>query len=228
MQEETTSRLKAGKIARIILNRYNVGFEWATEYNLFELLVAIVLSQRTYWKNTRKALEEFRAIYENPRDVVKSSIEEIAETIRSAGLHHEKARVLKNLAEKIVNRELVLEEIVNLPYEEARRKLISIKGLGPKTADVFLMIAARQPVVPVDTHISRIARRTGIVREKTGYEEIRRVLEEAVEPELRGRLHVALIMFGRSICRPRNPRCNICPIREYCDYWVWRKAKPGF
>ncbi len=213
-------REKAKRIAEIILREYRVDPEWARKHSLFELLVAIILSQRTYWKNTRRALEMFKAKYKGPGDVVKSSIEEIAETIKPAGLYREKARVIKKLAEKIVSGELVLEKIIELPYEEARSKLLSIKGIGLKTADVFLMFAAKQPVVPVDTHIARIARRTGIVDEKAGYEEIRKVLEEAVPPGQRSYLHFALIVFGRSICRPRKPRCSICPIKSYCMYWL--------
>ncbi len=214
------NREKAKRIAEIILREYRVDPEWAKKYGLFELLVAIILSQRTYWKNTRRALEKFKDKYKGLGDVVGSSVEEIAETIKPAGLYREKARVIKKLAEKIAGGELVLEKIIELSYEEARSKLLSIKGIGLKTADVFLMLAANQPVVPVDTHIARIARRTGIVDEKAGYEEIRRVLEEAVPPGQRSYLHFALIVFGRSICRPRKPRCSICPIKSYCMYWL--------
>ncbi len=215
---------RARRIAKIVLSRYYVSPGWVREYSLFELLVAVILSQRTYWKNTRRALERFRERFKDPRDVVEASIEEIAETIKPAGLYWEKARVIKQLAWEIVSGRIVLEDIVKLPYDEARRKLLGIRGVGLKTADVFLMLAGGHQIVPVDTHIARIAKRTGIVDEKAGYEEIRRVLEEAVQPEDRGRLHLALILFGRSICRPRKPRCRICPIREYCSYWLRKKA----
>ncbi len=216
---EITDKEKARRIAEVTSRKYQVELGWTNRYSLFELLVAIILSQRTYWRNTRRAIERFKAKYKSPEEVASSSIEEIAETIKPAGLYREKALVIKELAEKIVRRELVLEKIIELPYEEARNRLLSIKGVGLKTADVFLMLAAKQPVVPIDTHIARIARRTGIVDEKADYEKIRRVLEEAVPPKQRGRLHLALIMFGRSICKPRNPKCSICPVREYCSYW---------
>ncbi len=211
---------RARRIAKIVLREYSVDPGWAKGYNLFELLVAIILSQRTHWKNTRRALERFKARYRGPEEVAASSVEEIAETIKPAGLYREKSLIIKRLAEEIVSGRLVLNELIELPYERAREKLLSIKGVGLKTADVFLMFAAKQPVVPVDTHINRIARRTGIVDDKAGYEDIRRVFEEAVPQEQRGKLHLALIMFGRSICRPRNPKCDICPVRNYCKYWL--------
>ncbi len=209
---------KARIIAEKILEKYYVEPSWSKGLSLFELLVAIILSQRTYWKNTRRALERLRERYRSPREIAESSIDEIAETIKPAGLYREKARIIRELAHMVVDKKIVLEEIVKLPYHEARKKLLSIKGVGLKTADVFLMLAAEHPIVPVDTHIARIAKRTGIVDEKAGYDEIRSILEEAVDPGKRRSLHLALIMFGRSICKPRNPQCNICPIRELCKY----------
>ena len=195
----------------------------------FEALVAMILSQKTNRENVRKALESFRRRFRSVEEVAEASVREIGASIKPAGLWRMKAPRIKLIARQVI--ELGgLEKILELPYEDAKKVLSSMKGIGPKTADVFLMFMRGDPVIPVDTHIFRIMRRLGIADERDGYEELRRKLEEATEPGKRIKAHLALIEFGREICRARNPRCDICPFQSFCgfrggkDYRASRKS----
>lgn len=181
----------------------------------FEMLVAVILSQRTSRENVAKALELFRKRFKRIEDVASASVEEIEKAIKPAGLYRMKAERIKAIAEALGD-ERGLEDILRLPYEEARRRLMEMPGVGPKTADVFLMAVRREPVLPIDTHIFRIMRRLGVIGGREDYEELRERLESIVPPEERMRIHLALIEFGRNICRPREPRCGSCPISRLC------------
>ncbi|RLG07551.1 MAG: endonuclease III [Thaumarchaeota archaeon] len=190
----------------------------------FEALVAVILSQKTNRENVRKALEAFRKRFRSVEDVARASVREIGASIKPAGLWRMKAPRIKLIARQVL--ELGgLEKILELPYEDAKKVLSSMKGIGPKTADVFLMFMRGDPVLPVDTHIFRVMRRLGIADERDGYEELRRKLEEATEPGKRIKAHLALIEFGREICKARNPRCDLCPLQRLCSFHRGRGYK---
>ena len=105
----------------------------------------------------------------------------------------------------------------DLPYDEAKKKLITIKGIGPKTADVFLMAIKGEQVLPIDVHIFRIMKRLKIASERDDYESLRAKLESEIPPAQRTKTHLILIEFGRRICRSQNPKCEECPIKRYCE-----------
>lgn len=205
------------KIVRILCQNYGYT-EWWGRYTSFETLVSIILSQRTYWKNVKAAMERFRGRFTSPRDVANTSLEIVIETIRPAGLYNLKAPIIQNIARDLVEEyDSDLDGILKLPYDKAKKKLVSIKGIGPKTADVFLMAIKGAPVLPVDVHIFRIMRRLGVANEKDDYEDLRAKLESNIRPKQRRVAHLTLIEFGRQICRANDPRCDLCPIKGYCE-----------
>ena len=169
-------------------------------------------------------MEAFRKRFRSVEDVARASVREIEASIKPAGLWRMKASRIKLIAKQIM-KSGGLEKILKLPYEDAKKKLSSMKGIGPKTADVFLMFARGEPVFPVDTHISRVLRRLGIADEKDGYEELRRRLEKATPPDKRMKAHLALIEFGREICRARNPKCGECWLKSLCAFYKGKKPK---
>lgn len=204
------------RVVEELLSRYGVERWWAGVEPL-ELLVGIVLSQKTNWKNVRRALNNIRERFGSVEAMADADLREIEDAIRPAGLYRNKAPTLKNIA-KTLTREKI-KEILSRPYEEAKRELTSIKGIGPKTADVFLMFARDEQVLPVDTHISRVMRRLGVAGERDDYETIRAKLEAEVPPEKRRDAHIALIRFGREVCRARNPLCRECLFNDVCQYY---------
>jgi len=190
------------------------------------MLIITILSQRTYWKNVRAAINRFKKKFRSVEDVANADIEEIEDGIKPAGLYRLRARRIKDLAIAIMNRyDGDIGKILNLPYEEARKELLSIKGIGPKTADVFLMFIREEPVLPVDVHIFRVMRRLGIAREKDDYETLKTKLETEISPSERLKVHLILIEFGRNICKAQNPKCEECPIKKYCEHYRKKAMK---
>ena len=209
-------KTKLQKIVQILSEKYEIN-EWWKKYAPFETLVSIILSQRTYWKNVRTATERFAERFNGIEDVAKANVKEIEKVIKPAGLYKVRARRIKNIAEDLVEKyDGKLDKILNLPYNEAKKKLITIKGIGPKTADVFLMAIKGEQVLPIDVHIFRIMKRLGIADERDSYENLKAILEAEIPPVQRMKAHLILIEFGRRICRSRNPKCEECPIKRYC------------
>jgi len=209
-------KTKLQKIVEILSKKYEIN-EWWERYSPFETLVSIILSQRTYWKNVKTATERFAERFNCVEDVAKTNVKEIEKIIKPAGLYKVRARRIKNVAKDLVEKyDGKIDKILNLPYEEAKKKLITIKGIGPKTADVFLMAIKEEQVLPIDVHIFRIMKRLGIAGERDGYKTLKAKLEEEISPNKRMKTHLILIEFGRQICRSRNPKCEGCPIKRYC------------
>ena len=215
---------KIKQVVDIIMENFEVT-DWWRGSSPFELLIGVILSQKTNWKNVRKALERFRAKFRTVKDVAESPVEEIEKAIRPAGLYRVKAARISKLAKHLVDeRGSRLEDILKMPYSRAKMELMKIEGIGPKTADVFLMFARNEQVLPVDTHILRIMKRLGVA-DKTDYESLRAKLEAEIEPHKRLKAHIALIEFGRKICKAANPLCDTCPVKNYCLFRSNNKTK---
>ncbi len=187
-----------------------------------------ILSQNTNGRNRSTAhnrLEEMIGI--TPENLAAASLETIAEAIRPAGMYNQRSKVLKRVSKEVLERfHGTLEDVVKKPFHEAREDLMSLPGVGPKTADVVLMFVAGSRIVPVDRHIFRISGRLGLVPEKASYDDVRGTLEEASPPDRREDVHVFLIRFGREICKARSPRCYDCFIEDLCSYPV-KNMGPG-
>jgi endonuclease-3 len=188
--------------------------------SIFEMLVATILSQNTSDKNTARSLEKLREkIGVTPEKISKAKLSELKKAIKSSGLYNVKARVIKKLARIVIEKYGgKIESILEKPLEEARRELMSLPSVGPKTADVILLFAGDKPTFPIDTHVFRVSRRLGIIGEKDDYEEARRKLMEFFPPGSFLRAHLLLIEHGRRTCKARNPLCRKCVLAEYCQF----------
>jgi len=193
---------------------------WSRGMDSFEVLVGTVLSQNTNDRNSMLAFRRLKKRFKiRPQVLAKAKERDIAACIRPAGLYNMKAPRIKSIAQELLEKyNGKLDDILKMPEAEARTKLLELPGVGFKTADVLLAFVAGREVLPVDTHIARIAKRIGVVGNKAGYEEVRTALESLVSSEKRGRTHLALIKFGRTICRARKPLCPSCPILRFCAY----------
>ncbi|MEE9600112.1 MAG: endonuclease III [Thermoplasmata archaeon] len=194
--------------------------DWTKGMRPFEVLVSVVISQNTAVANERRALKELRRrVGITPEALAKAPLRDLEEALRPAGLHRTRARRLKEIA-TLLSREHGgdLPEILRRPMEQARDALLSLPGVGPKTADVVLSMVAGLPTFPVDTHIWRIAERWEI-GQKMDYEQIRGNLESLVSPEDRKSAHLVLIRFGRETCTARRPKCPICPVAPDCPFY---------
>ncbi len=177
----------------------------------FRLLVGIILSQNTTEANAFRAYRELeRSIGVTPEALAAAGVEAVAGAIRAAGLYRGKARAIVSLARR------VLEGLdLDAALREGRaEELLAIPGIGRKTVDVAMAFYGR-PVVPVDTHVRRVARRLGLV-DSDDYGRVRGALESIFPPHLRLEAHLYLIKLGREVCRARAPRCGECPLRDLC------------
>jgi endonuclease-3 len=193
---------------------------WYRAFTPFERLVSTILSQNTSREATVLGFENLRKRFQvAPRVLAEASLDEIKECIRPAGLYNTKGPRIKELSGIIVDEYGGdLSRLSRLPLEEARERLMKIPGIGYKTADVFLSIAAGGENFAVDTHIARIARRWKLVGDNDGYEKTRLAYEAVIPPGKRRRAHIALIDFGREICKARAPRCADCPVFGECEW----------
>jgi len=183
-----------------------------------EELTLTVLSQHTSDVNAERAFGMLRAAFPSWEDVVRAPTHSLADAIRSGGLADTKAPRIQAILREIEDRRgaFDLSYLAGLSDEEARAELVSLPGVGPKTAAVVLSFALGRDAMPVDTHVHRVTRRLGLVPPKISAERADRILHELVPEGLRTPLHVALIRLGREICKAPTPRCAICPLRDIC------------
>ena len=193
----------------------------------FATLVTTIISQNTADRNTELAFEELSKHLEiSPEALAKARTCTIEATIKSAGLYKAKARSIKQAATTIQEKyNGTLEPILTLPLDEARKSLMQFPGVGPKTADVVLMFSARQPTIPVDTHVNRVSKRLGFAAEKGNYEVVRSGLQSLFDPEDYLVVHLLFIAHGRKTCKSRRPLCSQCPVKALCpSNGLWEKS----
>lgn len=184
----------------------------------FETLIKTILSQSTSSINTERAFKRLAERFKiSPSKLAEASIEDIESAIRIGGLQRNKARVIKAVSKEILKRfRGNLDFVYTAELEEAREKLMSLPGVGPKTCDVVLLFSAGRPIIPVDTHVKRVSERLKVVEEGASYEELRKALESLFRVEDYLTVHLGFIALGRKYCKARNPRCPSCPIIEFC------------
>ncbi|NVM30701.1 MAG: endonuclease III [Candidatus Helarchaeota archaeon] len=193
----------------------------------FESLIRTILSQNTTDKNSFAAFENLASKFEvTPEGLVKVDQSEIQDAIRIAGLHNQKSKRIKEISQIIISDwNSDFSFIYEAPLEEARKKLMDLPGIGNKTADVVLNFVAQRPILPVDTHITRISKRIGLVPQKAKYDEIREAIEALIPEDKIFTIHVSLIFFGRKVCKAINPQCPTCPLTHLCPKLIVKKKK---
>lgn len=177
----------------------------------FELLIATILSAQCTDVRVNIVTEELFKKYNTTEDFKNLSIEEIEKEIKTCGLYKSKAKKIKETSSILVDK-------YNSELPDTLEELITLPGVGRKTAGVVLSNAFGIPAIAVDTHVFRVSNRIGIVKEKTP-EKTEFALMKAIEKERWTHSHHLLIFHGRRICKARKPECENCNIREYCNYY---------
>ena len=176
----------------------------------FELLVAVVLSAQATDKGVNKATEKLFRVANTPAAIAKLGEAGLIPYIQTIGLYRNKAKNVVKLAEILVR-----DHGGEVP--KSREALEALPGVGRKTANVVLNTAFGEPTIAVDTHVFRVANRTGLAHGET-VDEVEQRLLRLVPEEFRQHAHHWLILHGRYICLARSPRCPDCVIRELCEY----------
>ncbi len=185
----------------------------------FEIMAGAILTQNTAWKNVEKALDQLRerdAL--SARAITALSHDDLAQAIRPSGYYNIKARRLRNFCEWYLEQG-GFDALNQRETDTLRRELLSIKGVGPETADDILLYAFRRPVFVVDAYTFRIFERLGLIPEGLSYEELRASVENALGPEEQtfNELHALIVAHGNGICRPK-PLCEDCGLRRNCAH----------
>ncbi|UCE16382.1 MAG: endonuclease III [Candidatus Bathyarchaeota archaeon] len=208
----------ATKILHVLRNNFSIP-QWAdAPKDVFQVLIMTVLSQATADRNMERA---FRGLSKRfpitPKSLADARVEEIEVAIRVAGLYRNKSKVIKEVSRLILEKfGGSLDFIYSLPFEESRKTLISLPGVGPKTADVVLLFCAGKPTLPVDTHVNRVSKRLRLVSPNADYEGVRGALQSVYSPKDYLPVHLLLISLGRRYCKARNPLCKPCPVNTLC------------
>ncbi len=189
-------------------------------------LIGTILSQATTDTQTARSYENLTRRFPTWAQVRDAPTGAIAREIRSSGLSLQKAPWIRAALRDITRARgrIELDFLKEMPAQDAKKWLMQIAGVGPKTASIVLLFAFQKPLFPVDTHINRIARRLGWVPVNASPEKTHEILEPLIPERAHYRLHVNLIRFGREICIARTPRCEICPLTDLCLYYKESRA----
>lgn len=192
----------------------------------FKMLTMTVISQNTSDRNTARAFENLSNRFKiAPEALANAEIAQIEQCLKVGGLYKNKAETIKQMSKIILEQyHGDLEPILSLPLEEARRTLMQLPGVGPKTADVMLLFCRQRPTIPIDTHVNRVAKRLGLAPANGDYETIRKALQALYNPKAYLDVHIFLISHGRKYCKARTPLCKTCPVSMFCpSRHLWDK-----
>ena len=185
----------------------------------FELLVAVILSAQATDKSVNVATRKLFPVANTPRAILDLGVDGLSSYVRSIGLYQGKARNI------IATCRILLEQHGG-EVPAGRESLEALPGVGRKTANVILNTAFGQPTMAVDTHIFRVANRTGLAPGKT-VRAVEEKLLKNVPQEFLQDAHHWLILHGRYVCKARAPACPACPIADLCDYRDKTKSAAG-
>lgn len=211
-------RRKAAAVDRVLRRRYHLR-PWRPRDPL-GMLIGTILSQHTSDTNSDRAYARLRRRFQTWEAVRAASTGRIAAAIRPAGLSALKAPRIQTVLRRLGRERgrLSLAFLRRWPRERARAWLRGLPGVGPKTAAIVLQFGLAKPAFPVDTHVDRVGRRLGLIPPRMSTEDAHVWMEALVPATRYGPLHRFLVRHGREICTARAPRCEVCPVRRWCDY----------
>ena len=179
--------------------------------DVFTLLVAVVLSAQSTDKGVNKVTEKLFKKADTPEKMYKLGISKIKNLIKNIGLFNSKAKNVFLLSKKLI-------EEFNSVVPDNRDELIKLPGVGRKTANVILNTYFNKPFIAVDTHLFRLGNRIGLAKGKNVLEVENNYLKIIPNWAMKD-AHHWLILHGRYVCKARNPECNVCKIKEFCEFF---------
>lgn len=210
------------KIISLLQKQYPTTF-FARSEDPFYVLISTVLSQRTRDENTERASEQLFKVYKTAKQLASAPARRVQQLIRPSGFYKIKAGRIIKISKDILAR-------FNGKVPDRIDHLLSLHGVGRKTANCVLVYAFRKPALPVDTHVHRISNLIGLVRTSApGKTEI--ALMKVIPKKYWIVVNELLVRHGQTTCLPRNPKCEECNISRYCDYGRKKlgllNSKPG-
>lgn len=179
--------------------------------NPFTLLVAVVLSAQATDKSVNLATKPLFKIADTPQKMLELGEEGLIPYIKSIGLYKNKAKHIIGLSRKLI-------EDFNSTVPDTREQLMTLPGVGRKTANVVLNVIFHKPTMPVDTHLLRVCPKIGLA-EGTTPEQVEQSLLQRIPPQFLEHAHHWILLHGRYVCTARSPDCTSCIINDMCKYY---------
>lgn len=177
----------------------------------FELLIATILSAQCTDVQVNKTTKELFKDYNRPEDYLELTEEELGKKIRSCGFYNTKSKNILATCN-------ILIQSFNGQVPDTLEKLITLPGVGRKTANVVLSNAFSKPAIAVDTHVFRVSNRIGLADSKNVFDTEKDLMEN-LDKEIWSKAHHLIIFHGRRVCKARRPLCEKCPLTEHCFYF---------
>ncbi len=182
--------------------------------------IYIILSFQTDLARFKVTWQELRSLFSRWSDVEEASLAELSAALRLGGLHRQKARAIKRLLRAVRRQfgELSLDALRKMPDAEAERVLTRLPGLSWKGARCVLLYSLDRRVFPVDGNTFRVLRRTGVIPVSAVYRRLslHDAVQDAIDPDLRRRYHVNMVVHGQEVCLPQRPLCGACCAASVC------------
>ncbi|WP_101009942.1 endonuclease III domain-containing protein [Nitrosotalea sinensis] len=178
------------------------------------ILIGTILSARTRDESTSAVVRELFSKYKTARSLAKAKLPDVEKIIKRTGFYHVKAK-------RIIEVASIIDSKYSGTVPDTMEELLTLPGVGRKTANCVLVYAFDQPAIPVDTHVHRISNRLGMVQTKTP-EETEIELMKKIPKEHWIRINDTFVMYGQNICKPISPMCSVCQIKKDCDYYTTR------
>ena len=219
------------KPLKVIYNKLLSHFgeqHWWPARTSFEVIIGAILTQNTNWLNVEKAINNLKTAV-NPADRDKSiglltpeklyrcKLSDLAVLIKPAGYFNIKAGRLKNFMDWFFeNYDGDLERLFNKNISSLREELLSVRGIGPETADSIVLYAAEKPSFVVDAYTYRIMFRHRLIPEEITYDELKAFFEESLQSDVKlfNEYHALLVRLGKTYCKKTKPQCTICPLGD--------------
>ena len=186
-------------------------------YSPYQTLISCILSLQAKDEITEVISEELFRVAKTPEQMLKIPQKKLERIIFSSGYYRVKARTIKHISKELITR-------FNSKVPQTREELMSIKGIGPKTANIVLAFSFNQPVIPVDTHVNRIPNRIGWIKTKNP-EQSEIALMEVIPKSYWADFNGIFVLFGKTVCLPVSPLCSRCPINKYCKRIGVKKSR---
>ena len=182
----------------------------------FSILIGTILSARTKDESTSRIVKELFKVYKNSRQLANAKVRDVEKIIKSIGFYHVKARRIIEVAK-------IIDSKYKGKVQDNLEKLVELPGVGRKTANCVLVYAYEKPAIPVDIHVHRISNRLGLVQTKTP-EDTEFELMKIIPKNLWLDINETFVKYGQNICKPISPMCNVCRIKNSCNYYKTKNA----
>ncbi len=202
-----STELEIEQIRTILLQKYNNPKTELVYKNLYELIVSVILSAQCTDKRVNLITPKLFKEYPKIEDLANANLDSVKELIKSCSYFNNKAKNIIEMAKSVIN-----SYGGKIPLEQ--KELIKLAGVGIKTANVVLIEYDNRNLMAVDTHVFRVSHRLGLTKAKN-VKDTQNDLSEKFKSDL-ANLHQAFVLFGRYICKAKNPSCNDCFLVEFC------------